>query len=605
MKSKQIEKLERFLLKYSSIFLATGILIFLFACSGGGSVPKKTNNSTNPTPTDIVNDSLDVSVIDGLDDAEETTSGGVNRSSKALDLGVFPVIGMRFVGINIPQGATISNAYIQFKADKANSETSNFIIQAETSDDAPVILGSNSNLSVRAKTAASVSWSPAPWTVVGEADFDQRTPNISSVIQEIVSRPGWSSNNALIILMTGSGKRIAESYNGDQAGAPLLHVDYSYEDSPPSVDSFMVSSSVAELNEQVTFSWSVSDPESQPISCTLDVNSDGNVEYSFSDCYAATNQTHSYTIGGLHVAKLTAKDIDGAIDQSTVSVTVASTTNSVNVAAAGDIACDPNSSHFNGGDGTVNHCHMKAVSDLMLSMNLDAVLALGDNSYEEGTLDQFNTSYDPSWGRLKGITYPAVGNHEYLTDGAQGYFDYFGAAAGDPTKGYYSYNLGAWHIVVLNSQCSQVGGCKSWSPQGSWLIQDLADNPAPCTLAYWHIPRFSSGRIGSKTHTEDFWTELYSAGADVVLSGHDHNYERFAPQDPDGNLDLASGIREFVIGVGGKSHLDGGTIQPNSEVIDNQTYGVLKLTLNPTSYDWEFVSDDGQGFTDSGSTQCH
>ena len=348
--------------------------------------PKSPNNFPTPKPTEIINDSLDISVIDGLDDAEETTSGGVNRSSKALDLGVFPIVGTRFVGVGIPQGATISNAYIQFKTDKATSTTSNFIIQAEASDNAPAISGTTSGLSVRAKTASSVSWSPAPWTASGEVGFDQRTPNISSVIQEIVSRPGWSINNALIILMTGSGERVAESYDGDQVGAPLLHVDYSYEDSPPSVDSFTVNASVAELKERVTFAWSVSDPEKQPVSCTLDVTSDGNVEYSFPNCLATTSQIHRYKTGGLHVAKLAAKDIDGAVTESNVTVTVASTTNSVTVAAAGDIACDPTSSHFNGGNGTGNHCHMKAVSDSMLSMNLDAVLALGDNAIKKGPL---------------------------------------------------------------------------------------------------------------------------------------------------------------------------------------------------------------------------
>ena len=196
------------------------------------------------------------------------------------------------------------------------------------------------------------------------------------------------------------------------------------------------------------------------------------------------------------------------------------------------------------------------------------------------------------------------GNHEYLTRAANGYFSYFGAAAGDPATGYYSFDVGAWHVVALNSNCSAVGGCASGSPQERWLRADLAAHPAACTLAYWHHPRFSSGEHGNEPAYDAFWRDLYAAGADVVLNGHDHDYERFAPQDPSGGSDLARGVREFVVGTGGKNHYRFLTLQPNSQVRDATTFGVLELTLHRTSYDWRFLPEPGKTFTDSGSAVC-
>jgi acid phosphatase type 7 len=235
-----------------------------------------------------------------------------------------------------------------------------------------------------------------------------------------------------------------------------------------------------------------------------------------------------------------------------------------------------------------------------------AVFTLGDNAYEGGTDADFENCYDPSWGRHKARTYPSVGNHEYHTADASGYFNYFGAAAGDPTEGYYSYNLGNWHIVVLNSMCENVGGCGDDSPMLEWLKNDLTTNPQSCTLAYWHHPLFSSGGVhGNDTKMRPAWDILYAAGADVVLSSHEHVYERFAPQSPSGAYDPTSGIREFVVGTGGADLYGWGTIQPNSEVRNNTAHGVLKLTLNATSYDWEFVPVADEPFTDSGSGSCH
>ena len=217
------------------------------------------------------------------------------------------------------------------------------------------------------------------------------------------------------------------------------------------------------------------------------------------------------------------------------------------------------------------------------------VFTTGDNAYPDGTDADFENCYEPSWGRHKPRTYPSPGNHEYHTPGASSYFDYFGVAAGDPGEGYYSYNQGAWYVVVLNSNIAVEPG----SAQHEWLRADLASNTATCTLAYWHHPLFSSGHHGNQTKMKPIWEALYAADVDVVVNGHDHDYERFALQDPSGEADPARGIREFVVGTGGGGLRPFETNQLNSEVRRADTHGILKLTLNPTSYDWEFVPVGG------------
>ena len=286
------------------------------------------------------------------------------------------------------------------------------------------------------------------------------------------------------------------------------------------------------------------------------------------------------------------------------------------IAGAGDVACDPGNSNYNGGNGTSNACREKYTSDLLLTIGPSAVFNLGDNQYYCGSLSAYQTSYGSTWGREKSITHPSIGNHEYLTSGgtgcdgtnagAAGYFNYFRTAGtGVSGKGYYSYDIGSWHMIALNSNCSDAGGCSATSPQGQWLSADLAAHKAACTLAYWHIPLFSSGGRAN-ANSLPFWQALYSAHADVVLNGHDHIYERFAPQNPNGNLDTAKGIREFIAGTGGANHTSIASVAANSIVRDTSTFGVLELTLHATSYDWRFVPDTGSGsFADSGSASCH
>jgi acid phosphatase type 7 len=272
------------------------------------------------------------------------------------------------------------------------------------------------------------------------------------------------------------------------------------------------------------------------------------------------------------------------------------------IVAAGDIVCNQSETRNSTSKGT---CQMQATSNLLMEQNFATVLPLGDLQYPTGALSDFNTSYAPTWGRVKNISRPVVGNHEYGTSGATGYFNYFGTAAGNPNKGYYSYDVGRWHLIALNSNCQEVGGCETGSPQEQWLKADLTAHPTKCTLAYWHHPRFSSALHGNNPTYDAFWQDLYAARAEIVLSAHDHSYERFAPQTPSASTNSQQGIREFVVGTGGKSLYPFVTVQPNSEVRNNETYGVLKLTLNPESYSWQFVPVKGKTFTDSGSGVCH
>ena len=241
----------------------------------------------------------------------------------------------------------------------------------------------------------------------------------------------------------------------------------------------------------------------------------------------------------------------------------------------------------------------------LLEATPGTVMAVGDLAYPDGTKENFDC-YDRTWGRVKSRTRPSPGNHEFHTQGATFYFSYFGEAAGDPKAGYYSYELGTWHIIALNSECIDIGGCNAGSAEEKWLRADLAAHPAACTLAYFHKPLFSSGGAhGDDPEIVPIWQALYDANADVVVSGHDHDYERFAPQTPLAKPDPERGIREFVVGTGGKNHRPFTTPHANSEVRNADTFGVLKLTLRTGAYDWQFIPEAGKIFTDSGTGSCH
>lgn len=266
------------------------------------------------------------------------------------------------------------------------------------------------------------------------------------------------------------------------------------------------------------------------------------------------------------------------------------------VAAAGDIACPST-------EATFTSCQQMATSEVVLSINPDAVLALGDLQYHEGKYEDYLNYYDPSWGRFKDITHPVPGNHDSTT----GFYEYFYGSAngGGQGRGYYSFDLGTWHLIALNSNCADAGGCEEGSAQGHWLRRDLASHAVQCTLAYWHHSYYTSGTRGRTEEVRPFVTALYGHHADLLLVAHNHFYQRFSPQDPDGNLDPSRGLREIIVGTGG------GSLRPfdpanrrNSEAFDATTFGVLKVTLRPLGYDWEFIPAAGYSFTDEGSDIC-
>lgn len=255
------------------------------------------------------------------------------------------------------------------------------------------------------------------------------------------------------------------------------------------------------------------------------------------------------------------------------------------------------------GAGDIANCEIKGgyqETANVLDSIPGTIFTVGDNAYPNGSKQSFEECYGPSWGRHKARTRPSIGNHDVRTRRGMPYYDYFGENAGPKGRGYYSYNLGAWHIIVLNSEVS----ASRRSKQFKWLLQDIEENQTACMLAYWHIPAFSSGGHGKHKEMLEAWRLLYKSGLEVVVNGHDHIYERFAPQDPEGQADPERGIRQFIVGTGGGGIHYIKDVAENSEVRQLQSYGVIKFTLYPDRYDWEFVTAKGQEFQDKGSARC-
>jgi hypothetical protein len=257
---------------------------------------------------------------------------------------------------------------------------------------------------------------------------------------------------------------------------------------------------------------------------------------------------------------------------------------------AGDIAsCD--------GDGD-------AQTAAMLAGESGVVFTAGDNADPDGSPAQFTDCYAPTWGRERARTRPAPGEHDHATAELAGYLGYFGDAAAPDGTAWYSYDIGAWHVIVLDATCDAAGGCGADSEQGRWLASDLATSDAACTMAIWHQPRFSSGTFGNDTAVGPFWEALYAAGVDVIVNGHDRDYERFAPQDPAGVADPKGGIREFVVGTGGAGLGTFGTQAANSQLRVAGYFGIIRLVLHPTAYEWSFLATTGQAI-DAGGAPCH
>lgn len=368
---------------------------------------------------------------------------------------------------------------------------------------------------------------------------------------------------------------------------------------PPSAPGTLTAAAVSD--HQVNLSWGAATDD---VGVTAyDVLRDGAPLASvsgvtYSDTSAVASQTYTYQVQ----ARDAAGNVGPPSNSATATTPPATGGGSARIAAAGDIACAP------GGLVTATTCQQTATSDLLVGGQFDRILALGDNQYVNGALSDYLASYDPSWGRAISNTAPVPGNHEYVTTGATGYYSYFGSAAGDPQKGYYSFDVGAWHVIALNSNCAAIApdGCAAGTAQEQWLKADLAAHPNACTLAYWHHPLASSGGHGGTAAVRPFWDDLYAAHADVVLNGHSHDYERFVPMNPTKASDPANGIREFVVGTGGEDHdLASSTPAATSEIRNFDSFGVIELTLSATTYSWNFVPAAGYTFQDSGTGTCH
>jgi hypothetical protein len=321
---------------------------------------------------------------------------------------------------------------------------------------------------------------------------------------------------------------------------------------------------------------------------------DGASENGTTTSQSAITATHTYTSESSYRISVNVTDKFGAKGSDSLNLTVTAPV----LIAAGDIAdC------LRTGD--------EQTGDLLDGIE-GIVVPLGDNAYQTGTPDEFATCYEPNWGRQKGRSRPVAGNHDYYclgcTTAAEGYFGYFGAAAGDPAKGYYSYTLGSWFVIVINTGTEKAADLAAGSPQEQWLRAELASHSQQCVLAMFHHPRFSTvlARPQMRPEVKPIWDALYQYGADLVLNGHDHAYQRFAPLMPDGVVDPAYGIRQIAVGTGGGETLyQFGAAVPGLEVRDNETLGVLKVTLRQGGYDWQFVPVAGKTFTDSGSGNCH
>jgi hypothetical protein len=514
----------------------------------------------------------------------------VSTTSSDLELvgaGSPQAVGLRFTDLAIPADATIVEADIQFTVDEKDDGSTTLTLRAMAADDAGPFSRQTYDVSSRPTTAAAVTWTPSPWSTVGEAGPDQRTPDLAAILQEVVGRPQWQAGNSIAIMITGSGERTAESWDGDASSAAVLSVTYTESSNTKPVvnisspqDEHQVAS-----GDPTNFSATATDGEDGEVSATLVWTS---------NLVGPIGSGPSLVVvlePGMHVVTATATDSDGRSGSDSIVVAVFST--QPILIGAGDIsACDE------GGD--------EATAAILDSVPGAHVFTAGDNAYPDGTAAQFAECYEPTWGRYRVATRPSAGNHDYHTAEATDYFAYFGTNAGTPGEGWYSYDLGTWHVVVLNSNCSNIGGCDRESAQADWLIRDLAANTAKqCTVAYWHHPRFSSGNHGSSTELHDLWSILYDYGADVVMNGHDHVYERLEPLNPDGIVDPTSGIRQFVVGTGGKSlSVFTGPPLPTTVVRDDTSHGVLRLDLSPGTYIWEFIPVPGATFADSGNGTC-
>jgi uncharacterized protein YjdB len=455
------------------------------------------------------------------------------------------------------------------------------------------------NVTATAVPVATVTVSPASPSVQRGSTV-QLTATVRDAGGNVLSdrAVSWSSSNNAAATVSGTGlvtgvaagsATVTATSEGKSGSSTVAVTDPPPPPPPPAVASVTVAptSATVERGSTVQLTATVRDASGNVLTGRA-------VSWTSSNTSAATVSGSGLVTGVAAGSATVSATSEGKSGSSNVTITEPPPPppppppgSSATLLAAGDIAyCDED-----GDEQTA----------ALLDNLAGTIITLGDMAYEDGTLAEFQNCYGPSWGRHKARTRPSPGNHEYHSSNAQGYFDYFGAAAGEVGKGYYSFDLGDWHIIALNYYVST----SSSSPQITWLKADLAANQKKCVLAYWHRPRFSSGHHGSSTSPNAFVQPLYDAGADVVLVSHDHIYERFAPMRPDGTADAVRGIRHFTVGTGGAPLTEINTPVAGSEVRNNTAHGILKLTLRADGYDWQFVPVAGKTFTDTGSGTCH
>ena len=444
--------------------------------------------------------------------------------------------------------------------------------------------GGTATITVSTVPVASVTVSPATASVqAGQTVQLAATPKDANGNPLSGRTVTWASSNSAVATVGGSGL-----VTGVTAGSATITATSEGKSGTSAIT--VTAPAPAPVASVTVTPAPASVPTGQTVQLTATLkDANGNTLTGRTVAWASNNTAVATVTGSGMVSGVTAGTASIAATSETVTGTSALT---VTAAAASYVLV---------GAGDIADCDASATAALLDNIP-GTVFTAGDNAYPNGSSADYTQCYDPSWGRHKVRTRPSPGNHDHNTSGAAGYFGYFGAQAGPAGLGYYSYDVGAWHIISLDSNIDMSAG----SAQETWLRADLAASTKRCTIAYWHHPRFSSGTShGSTGSTQPLWQALYDFGAEIVISGHDHEYERFAPQTADGTADAARGIREFVVGTGGAGLYSLGTPLPNSEVGNDNSHGVLKLTLSDGSYTWEFIPVAGDSFRDSGSGTCH
>lgn len=572
------------------------------ALAGLGLAALTARSQAGPAPDGVR--SAVVAVQAAADDAEQRSSGTMRLTSRDLELTVddsTQTIGLRFAPLGVPAGATIVAAHLELAVAEASSEATSLEIGAEAADSAPPFTEARGDLSSRPLGPARIQWAPRPW-LAAEAAVDptetgatggpgdtgvERSPDLRDVVQGLVDRPGWTSDSAAALLITGRGRRVATAFDDDPAAAPRLVVSYRPPaGAQPEVTIDPASTTSVDPGAPARLRATATDAEDGDLSSGITWSSDR-------DGPLGTGASLDAALSaGPHLITAQVTDGDGRARSATLAVTVHSA--HPVVLAAGNIAsCDST------GD--------ERTADLLDRMPEATVAAVGNLVTQAVTPEAYPTCFGPTWGRSP-HRLAVPGNRDAHLPDAAGYRAWSGAPAGTPT--WYSTAVGSWHVIGLDTNCEAVGGCDLGSPQGLWLAADLAAHPAACTLVLAHHPRYSSGRSGGDRDLAGLWELLRAHNVDVVLSAHDGDYERFAPQNAYAQPD-PGGIRQFVVGTGG-ADLDPlpapgpeRPAAPGSEILDASSLGVLQLELEDGAYTWSFLPVAGADLHDTGRAACN